>query len=89
MHAVWFAGLCALLILTFRLPLSTYSLALTLVFVLEVRLLREGFQAFNQGTFSLGGSIEDLAVDHSGGLFILMIMGWKKRNPMHTGRLDN
>ncbi len=89
MHAVLYTGLGALMILTFDLTLSTRNLALTIVVVLGVGLLHEGFQAFNHGTFSLGGSIEDLVVDLSAGLFVLMIMGWKKRNPMHTGRLDN
>jgi hypothetical protein len=89
MHFLLYAGLCVLLILTFRLPLSARSRTVTLCVVLGVSLLQEGFQALNQGTFSMGGTLSDLAVDLSSGLFVLMIMGWKMRNPMHTGRLDN
>jgi VanZ family protein len=89
MHAVLFAGLSALLMLTFQLSLSTRTMAVTLFIVVGVGLLQEGFQAFNQGYFSLGGSISDLAVDLVGGLLGLTLMGWKTRNPVRTGRLDN
>jgi VanZ family protein len=89
MHLVLFAGLSALLMLTFRLSLSARTMAVTLCVVFGVGLLQEGFQAFNQGYFSLGGSISDVAVDMAGGLLGLLLMGWKSRNPVRTGRLDN
>jgi VanZ family protein len=78
MHAILYAGLCTLLMLTFRLPLSVRTMAITLCIVFGVGVLQEGFQAFNQGTFTLGGSIVDLAVDLAGGLVGLMIMGWRR-----------
>jgi VanZ family protein len=78
MHAILYAGLCTLLMLTFRLPLSVRTMAITLGIVFGVGVLQEGFQAFNQGTFTLGGSIVDLAVDLAGGLVGLMIMGWRR-----------
>jgi VanZ family protein len=69
-------GLSALLILTFYLPLSTRTKAITLCVVFGMGVLQEGFQAFSQGTFSFGGSISDLAVDLAGGLLGLFLMGW-------------
>lgn len=78
MHALLYAGLGVLLILTFHLPISARTLTLTLCAVLGVGLLQEGFQAFNQGTFSLGGSISDLGVDLAGGLVALLFKGWRR-----------
>ena len=84
MHGTLFAGLSALLMLTFRLSLSSRTMA-----VFRVGLLQEGFQAFSQGYFSIHGSISDVAVDLAGGLMGLMLMGWKSRNPVRTVHLDN
>jgi hypothetical protein len=67
MHTLLYIGVCALIILTFRLPRSARTMAITLGIVFVVGLLQEGLQAFNQGTFLLGGSIEDFAVDLLGG----------------------
>jgi hypothetical protein len=78
MHALLYVGLSVLVMLTFRLPLSVRTMAITLGVVFGVVLLQEGFQAWNQGIFSLGGSIEDLAVDLAGGVLALMIMGWRR-----------
>jgi hypothetical protein len=89
MHAILFAGLGVLLLLTFHLSLSIRTMAITLSVVFGVGMLQEGFQAFSQGTFSLGGSISDLAVDLAGGLLGLMLMGWMSRNPVHIERLDS
>jgi hypothetical protein len=55
MYIVLFTGLSGLPILIFHLPRSTCTLAVTLCVVSRVGLLQEGFQAFSQGTFSLGG----------------------------------
>jgi VanZ family protein len=89
MHAALFAGLVVLLMLTFRRSFLTRTLVVSLSVVFGVGLLQEGFQAFCQGYFSLGGSISDLAVDLAGGLLGLMLMGWNSRNSMRTERLDN
>jgi len=78
MHAVLYAGLCTLLVLSFRLPLSVHTMVLTLSVVFGVGLLQEGFQAFNQGSYSIVGSIEDLAVDLAGGVVALLLMGWRR-----------
>jgi VanZ family protein len=75
MHAVLYAGLCALLILPFRLPFSARSMAVILGVVFGVGMLQEGFQAFNQGTFSLEASLTDLMVDLTGGLLALLFYG--------------
>jgi VanZ family protein len=53
-------------------------MAISLGIVFGVGVLQEGFQAFNLGTYSLGGSIEDLAVDLAGGLVGMIIMGWRR-----------
>jgi hypothetical protein len=78
LHAVLYAGFCAQLMLTFHLPLSVCSMAITLCVVFGVGLLQEGFQSVNQGTFLIGGSTEDLTVDLAGGRVGLMIMGWRR-----------
>ena len=86
MHALLFAGLGMILMLTFRLPLSPRTGAVILGVVLGVGLLQEGFQAFSQGFFSLSGTIFDLGVDLAGGLAGLMLMGWMRRSPGRTER---
>jgi VanZ family protein len=86
MHAWLFAGLGMILMLTFHLPLSPRTGAVTLGVALGVGLLQEGFQSFSQGFFSLGGTIFDLGVDLAGGLAGLMLMGWMRRSPGRTER---
>jgi hypothetical protein len=63
MHFLLFAGLCVLLIPTFRLQLSACSKTVTLCVVFEAGLLQEGFQALNQETFPVVYSIDDYGLE--------------------------